>query len=65
MNSTLLVVLVMAAVGLALALFLSRVVLGGVLRVAFRRARTLVRRVLSRRQQDRGEPDRRQTERRH
>jgi hypothetical protein len=65
MNSTVLVLLAMAGIGLALALFLSRVVLGGLLRLAFHRARTLVRRVLStRRQQDRGEPDRRQAERR-
>jgi hypothetical protein len=64
MDTTLFVVLAMAIVGLLLALFLARVVLGGLLRVAFRRARTLVRRVLRRRQAEREEPDRRQAERR-
>ena len=64
MDTTLFVVVAMGVVGLALALFLSRVVLGGLLRLAFHRARTLVRRVLKRRQADRGEPDRRQVERR-
>jgi hypothetical protein len=64
-SSTLLVVLAMAGVGLLLALFLARVVLGGVMRLAFHRARALVRRVLKRRQTDRPEPDRRQAERRH
>jgi hypothetical protein len=65
MSSTLPVVLAMAVVGLLLSLFLARVVLGGVMRLAFQRARTLVRRVLRRRRTDRPEPDRRQAERRH
>jgi hypothetical protein len=65
MNSTLPIVLVMSIVGLVVALFLARVVLGGVLRLAFHRARTLVRRVLKRRQVEREEPDRRRTERRN
>jgi Na+-translocating ferredoxin:NAD+ oxidoreductase RnfD subunit len=64
MNSTLPIVLVMAVVGLVVALFLARVVLGGVLRLAFHRARTLVRRVLNRRKVEREEPDRRQANRR-
>lgn len=64
MNSTLLVVVAMAAVGLALALLMARVLLGGLFRLAFQRARVFVRRVLSRRSVERGEPDRRSAERR-
>ena len=64
MDTTLFVVVAMGIVSLALALFLSRVVLGGLFRLAFHRARTFVRRVFRRRQADRGEPDRRHVERR-
>jgi hypothetical protein len=60
-----LVVLGTIVVGLAVALVLAWLVLSGVMAVAFRRARTLLRRITQRRQAERpGAPERRHVERR-
>ena len=60
-----LVVLVTIVVGLAIALGLAWAVLSGVMAIAFRRARTFLRRLTQRRQVERpGSPERRSVERR-
>jgi hypothetical protein len=61
MNMTGLVAIVVAVVGLALAIVLAWAVLSGILRLMFRRVRGLVRRVMERRAASR--PD--AVERRH
>ena len=58
------VVLGAAILSVVVAVFLGRVVLGGILRVTFRRARVLVRRFRDRRAARRAESDRRARERR-
>jgi hypothetical protein len=60
-----LVVLVTIVVGLAIALGLAWLVLSGVMAIAFRRARTFLRRMTQRRQTQRPDsPERRHEERR-
>jgi hypothetical protein len=60
-----LVVLVTIVVGLAIALGLAWAVLSGVMAIAFRRARTFLRRLTQRRQAERPDsPERRSVERR-
>jgi hypothetical protein len=60
-----LVVLVTIAVGLAIALGLAWLVLSGVMALAFRRARTFLRRMTQRRHSERPDsPERRHVERR-
>ena len=60
-----LVVLVTIVVGLAIALGLAWAVLSGVMAIAFRRARTFLRRLTQRRQVERPDsPERRSVERR-
>jgi hypothetical protein len=57
--------LIVAVVGVGLALLLGRAFLSAVLRATFHRARTIVRRLIDRRGKPRETPDRRQAERRH
>jgi hypothetical protein len=60
-----LVVLATIVVGVAVALGLAWLVLSGVMAIAFRRARTFLRRMTQRRQKDRPDsPERRHVERR-
>jgi len=60
-----LVVLATVVLGVALALLLAWLVLSGVMAVAFRRARTFLRRMTQRRQAERPDsPERRHVERR-
>jgi hypothetical protein len=57
--------IVVAVVGMLIALVLGRAFLAAVLRATFHRARTIVRRLVDRRGKPRETPDRRQAERRH
>ena len=57
--------LLVAVLGVGLALVLGRAFLGAILRATFHRARTIVRRLVDRRGKARETPDRRQAERRH
>jgi hypothetical protein len=57
--------LLVAVLGVGIALVLGRAFLGAILRATFHRARTIVRRLVDRRGKPRDTPDRRQAERRH
>jgi hypothetical protein len=65
MMSENLAALLVAVLGVGLALVLGRAFLAGVLRATFHRARTIVRRLVDRRARPRAGDDRRQAERRH
>ena len=61
-----LVVLVVAVAGIGLGILIARLVLSGLLSMAFKRARSAIRRLVQRRKAPREEtPDRRSTERRN
>ena len=53
------IVMLVALLSMGLAVLLGRLLLGGILRLTFQRARDVVRRAIDRRRTDRGQPQRR------